>query len=169
MNEPDRDTRYTGYVPGAIGRITTLHAVDYHTAWRLNRSFEIQVASELAAFLDRFDPASDGLWLAWGGGGGLAGSVAVDGSRSRSDGARLRWFIVAAAFRRRGIGRQLLERAVAFCERTGSKRLHLWTFQGLDAARALYEQAGFRLTQEHEVTQWGRHILEQRFDLRLGN
>lgn len=166
MNELDRDIRYTGYVPGAIGRITTLHAVDYHHAWGLDRSFEIQVASELAEFLGRFDPLSDGLWLAWRG-EELAGSVAVDGALRSRDGARLRWFIVAPPCRRQGIGRRLLEQAVAFCERSGCQRLHLWTFQGLDPARVLYEQAGFRLTEEHEVTQWGRHILEQRFDLRL--
>ncbi|MFP3710951.1 MarR family transcriptional regulator, partial [Paraburkholderia sp. SIMBA_009] len=40
---------------------------------------------------------------------------------------------------------------------------YLWTFKGLDAARHLYESAGFVLTQEAEGTQWGGAVVEQRF------
>lgn len=164
-NALDR-THYTGYVPGAIGLITACHASYYHEAWGLDLSFEIQVASELAAFLDRFDAESDGLWLAWSG-DTFAGSVALDGAASPEDGARLRWFIVAPRFRNQGLGWSLLRRAVRFFQETGHDRLFLWTFQGLDQARALYERAGFHLSREQEVTQWGRHILEQRFDLQI--
>ena len=44
-------------------------------------------------------------------------------------------------------------------------RVHLWTFQGLDAARKLYEKNGFTLVEEHSFTDWGSPITEQKFEL----
>ena len=41
------------------------------------------------------------------------------------------------------------------------------TFEGLDAARALYEGEGFRLCEEHVVNQWGQRITEQMFEIRF--
>ena len=41
------------------------------------------------------------------------------------------------------------------------------TFAGLDAARHLYERAGFVLCQESEGDHWGRTVMEQTFELRL--
>jgi GNAT superfamily N-acetyltransferase len=66
-----------------------------------------------------------------------------------------------------GIGRRLLEQAVSFCRSVGMARVSLWTFQGLDAARSLYEAAGFRITEERPVHQWGGKICEQKFELIL--
>ena len=99
--------------------------------------------------------------------GAFAGSVAIDGSDAGTQGARLRWFIVSPAFQGRGIGKALLGKSVQFCKVVGHKRVFLWTFEGLDTARYLYDAVGFRLSQEHEVRQWGREIKEQRFDLTL--
>ncbi len=45
--------------------------------------------------------------------------------------------------------------------------MFLWTFEGLTAARTLYERNGFKLVQEHRVDQWGRIINEQMFELIL--
>jgi GNAT superfamily N-acetyltransferase len=99
--------------------------------------------------------------------GVFAGSIAVDGSRLRDDGARLRWFIVEPEQQRNGIGRRLLTEALLFCREKAFGRIFLWTFEGLVSARRLYEEAGFRLTQEHEVDQWGGRIREQRFDMTI--
>jgi hypothetical protein len=56
---------------------------------------------------------------------------------------------------------------VEFCRSVGHKRIYLWTFHGLEAARRIYESNGFILTEEREVDQWGGIIKEQRFDLFL--
>jgi transcriptional regulator with PAS, ATPase and Fis domain len=48
----------------------------------------------------------------------------------------------------RGLGADLLGRAVSFCDERGYERIWLTTFAGLDAARALYERHGFVLTGE---------------------
>jgi hypothetical protein len=41
------------------------------------------------------------------------------------------------------------------------------TFEGLDAARHLYEKNGFRLAEQQRGIQWGREVNEQRFVLPL--
>jgi ribosomal-protein-alanine N-acetyltransferase len=51
---------------------------------------------------------------------------------------------VVPAARRRGVGRRLLEAAVAFCRRRGVALLWLRVRASNHAARAFYLQAGFR-------------------------
>lgn len=160
------NVRFTGYVPGVVGKITEVHGVYYHENWGLDISFETQVGRELSEFLARFRSGRDGLWVA-NVAGAFAGSVAIDGSDADNQGARLRWFIVTPSFQGSGIGKALLGKSVRFCKEVGCKRVFLWTFEGLETARYLYESVGFCLCQEHEVRQWGREIKEQRFDLAL--
>jgi GNAT superfamily N-acetyltransferase len=156
----------SGYVPGAIGRITELHGRYYHQHWGFDLYFEAKVATELSAFLQRFDPRRDGFWIALAH-GQIAGSVTIDGAGVKSEGARLRWFIVAPDQQGRGTGNLLMTRALEFCGQVGFGRVFLWTFAGLDPARHLYEKFGFTLCEEHEGDQWGTTVREQRFELRL--
>ena len=157
---------FQGYVPGTIGRITEAHAVYYHQHWGFDASFETQVARELSEFVSEFKVDRDGLWVA-DTHGRFSGSIAIDGKRADSEGARLRWFIVVPANQGSGIGRALLQEAVAFCRRKGYRSIFLWTFVGLTQARRMYEKIGFRLVQEHAVRQWGQSITEQKFALNL--
>jgi ribosomal protein S18 acetylase RimI-like enzyme len=143
----------TGYSPGVIGRITELHGTYYHEHWGLGLYFEAKVATELAAFMNRFNPAHDGLWIAQAN-GNIVGSVFIDGSDADGKGARLRWFIIAPEYQGQGLGNRLMEEAVAFCRRVGFRRVYLTTFKGLDAARHLYEKYGFRLCGEED----GSHL-----------
>jgi GNAT superfamily N-acetyltransferase len=143
-----------------------MHGSYYAAHWGFGAFFEARMARELGEFVDRFDPRRDGLWTA-GGAGRIEGSIAIDGSRADQTGAHLRWFIIEAAYRGRGAGRRLLDEAVGFCRGCGHRRVTLWTFSGLDAARRLYEQAGFFLAEERRGAQWGIEVTEQRFELRL--
>jgi GNAT superfamily N-acetyltransferase len=156
----------SGYVPGAIAGVTGLHARYYHDNWGFGLYFESKVATELSEFLNRFREGRDGFWVATSG-GQIVGSIAIDGMEAGNRGARLRWFIVAPELQGRGIGRRLMREALDFCRRAGIKRVYLWTFAGLDAARHLYEEFGFVLREEHRDTQWGKMVLEQLFDLYL--
>lgn len=156
----------TGYYPGVMGKIIQLHATYYGEHWGLDITFETQVAGEISDFLARFDPARDGFWVARRD-DRFAGSVSIDASQSRTEGARLRWFIVEPEFQGLGIGASLIATAVDFCHRAGHRKVFLWTFQGLDAARRLYERYGFRLAAEHPGEQWGTWVNEQKFELHL--
>ena len=54
---------------------------------------------------------------------------------------------------------------MAFCQSRRYQHVYLWTFEGLHAARHLYDKAGFRLVHEQRGTQWGHDVTEQRFEL----
>ena len=155
-----------GYAAGAIGRVAELHATYYGKAWGFGLYFEAKVASELSEFLRRFDPARDGFWTA-NQSGRVEGSIAIDGARANTEGAHLRWFILSDELRGLGVGNRLMQEAVDFCRQHGYSRVYLWTFQGLDSARHLYEKFGFQLVQEIEGEQWGKRVLEQRYALVL--
>jgi len=153
-----------GYYPGLVGQVVELHARYYAAEWGLDVSFETQVGRELSQFVAGLDPGKDGLWAAVED-GRLAGFVAIDGRGTGEAGARLRWFIVQPDIQGKGLGRRLLDLAVGFCRERGYPLVFLWTYLGLEAARRLYLRAGFKLTEEHRVAQWGQVIDEQRYDL----
>lgn len=153
-----------GYTPGAIGRVAELHGRYYAENWGFGLVFEAKVAREFAEFMTRFDENRDGLWTVVQE-DRVEGAVAIDGIRGETEGAHLRWFILSASLRGKGFGRKLLETAVDFCAERGYNRVVLETFQGLHPARALYEQAGFRLMNQREGEQWGARVNEQRFEL----
>ena len=158
------DIMIAGYVPGAIGRITELHATYYARNWDFGLFFESKVASELSEFLRRFDPERDGFWTA-SQTDCIEGSIAIDGTKAETEGAHLRWFIASDVIRGRGAGNHLMEEAVGFCRLKGYSRIFLWTFQGLHPARHLYEKFGFRQVEQVEGNQWGKEVPEQRFVL----
>jgi GNAT superfamily N-acetyltransferase len=154
-------------VPGAIGRVAELHGTYYHDSWGFGLFFEAKMATELAAFLGRYDPERDGFWtVSWD--GLVEGSIAIDALNAPGTGVVLRWFIVSDVLRGTGVGSRLLQAAVDHCGRCGFARVTLWTFAGLDAARHLYEKAGFGLAEQRRGSQWGVEVTEQRFELRLG-
>lgn len=156
------DVQLMGYVPGAIGRITEEHATYYHKNWGFGQFFEAKVATELSQFLSRFDQERDGFWTVCLE-NRVEGSIAIDGITAERDGAHLRWFIISSKLRGQGFGNKLIERAVNFCQKKQYPRIYLWTFEGLDAARHLYEKFGFCLVQENEGNQWGTKVVEQKF------
>ncbi len=155
-----------GYLPGSIGRVAELHGTYYHRHWGFGLFFEALVASELAAFLGRYDEHRDGFWNVLAD-GGIEGAIAIDGAHADTEGAHLRWFIVSDALRGKGAGNRLMDHAVGFCRTRGYRRVSLWTFEGLDAARHLYEKHGFRLADQQKGTRWGREVNEQKWELRL--
>ena len=161
-----KDFQFSGYYPGLVGQITEIHAVYYHEHWGFDVSFETQVGRELSVFVSEFDNDRDGLWAATRD-GKFAGAIAIDGHNASTQGARIRWFIVAPEFQNAGLGQQLISRTVQFCKDRNYPKIFLWTFEGLEAARRLYERQNFQLSETHEVEQWGQVIKEQKFELIL--
>ncbi|MGB3502939.1 MAG: GNAT family N-acetyltransferase [Mesorhizobium sp.] len=150
------------YRPGAIASVVALHASYYGREWDFGLPFEAKVASELAEFLTRMDKERDLFLTAWGD-DTLLGSITVDVTGGGEMGAHLRWFITSDAARGTGIGKILMDRAVAHIDRTAAGQCWLTTFAGLGAARALYERHGFVLARESEVDQWSGGVREQLF------
>lgn len=162
----DQMTITSGYVPGAIGRIAELHGCYYAKYWGFGLYFEAKVATALSEFLQRYDRDRDGLWTT-ARNDRIEGSIAVDGEHAEREGAHLRWFIVSEDLQGRGAGSLLIDKALNFCQQRNYRQVYLWTFQGLDSARHLYEKAGFKLVEQFSGTQWGPAVEEQRFELLL--
>lgn len=154
-----------GYIPGSIGRISELHGTYYHAHWKFGLYFEAKVATELAEFLQRYDKNRDGIWIVTIN-GRVEGSIIIDGIHGE-EGAHLRWFIISDTLRGKKVGRMLIRKAIDFCKDKSYKRVYLWTFEGLDEARHLYEETGFQLIKEQSGVQWGATVNEQYFELKI--
>lgn len=150
--------------PGALGQLVALHGAWYARHWGFPLVFEAQVAEEAGAFCAALPHEDCRLFVAMDG-ERLLGGVALDG-RGRPA-SRLRWFIVAEGARG-GLGGRLLEAALGFARSRGFAEVWLTTFAGLDAARRLYERAGFRLEWEGRERGYGAEVSAQRFRLSLG-
>ncbi|HAT88151.1 MAG TPA: MarR family transcriptional regulator [Rhizobiales bacterium] len=152
----------SGYKPGIAGQITDLHARFYHKHSGFDLQFEATVGSGLADFLPRLRYPANQIWhIDYN--GRLAGSIALDGEDLGDNIGHLRWFIMDDALRGTGLGKMLFQTALAFADKQQFDALHLWTFQGLDAARHLYESHGFELAEEYLGDQWGKNVMEQKF------
>src|SRR4030043_2485763 len=106
-----KDITLSGYIPGAIGRIAELHGTYYYKHWGFDLFFESKVATDLSEFLRHFDETRDGFWVA-SVGEKIVGAIAIDGVNHDSQGAHLRWFIVAPENQGHGIGKMLIEEGV---------------------------------------------------------
>jgi len=155
-----------GAFPGAFGEAAAMHARYYHARWGLDRSFELEVGGELFEFAGRYDPDRD-LVVAARCDGLLVGFLVVDGALAQDEGARLRWFIVDEGQCGKGLGKALLGRAMDFASEKGYSRVFLWTYAGLDAARALYDRNGFCEECVVSGKKWGRELCMQKLVARL--
>lgn len=161
-----RTIQFKRYIPGAIGRVAEMHAVYYSQNWGFDLFFEAKVAAELAAFLNRLDPDRD-LFRTVCRCNRVEGAIAIDGVNHHQEGAHLRWFITSSAIRGQGCGNRLLQDALSFCRKKRYRRIYLWTFEGLETARHLYEKYGFKLAEQKEGARWGAKVAEQKFILEL--
>ena len=81
----------------------------------------------------------------------VLGMVGVE--KSADDAGELRRMAVEKAHRRKGIGRELLATAEAFCRECGYRRVVLSTSELQVAAMRLYESSGYRLVREETAAQ----------------
>lgn len=149
--------------PGDAGYIAYRHGVLYEREYGLDQVFEKYVLQGLVKYLE--EPARGELWVAECC-GKVAGFIGVVESSSVS--AQLRWFLIEPEYRGCGLGRKLVETLMGYCRQKNYQHIFLWTFKGLDAARHLYEEFGFSLTEEKVNDTWKNHLIEQRFDITLG-
>jgi N-acetylglutamate synthase-like GNAT family acetyltransferase len=151
--------------PGDMGRVIALHGVLYAEEYGFEHGFEAYVAETVAEFGRLARPGLDRLWLAERE-GRLVGCIAILGREDAS--AQLRWFLVHPEARGSGLGRRLIDEALAFCRAADYRAVYLWTVNILDAAARLYVAAGFRKTQtKPPETLWGVNLAEERYDLDL--
>jgi GNAT superfamily N-acetyltransferase len=148
---------------GDLGAIVEQHGRLYRTEYRLDERFEAYVATGVgAAVLSEVSPPAR-FWIVRDGDRFL-GSAAVCPA---SDGVgQFRWFLLDPSVRGRGVGRQLLDAALAHSRAAGYRGVFLWTFDALESAARLYQSAGFVETERRpEAAPWGVPVTEVRYDL----
>ena len=157
----------TGDRPGDLGAVAAMHGVLYCREQHMDQTIEAYIAgglAELVTAIAREGEEAGRLWVAEED-GQLVGSIGI--TEATDDAAQLRWFLVDPSQRGRGLGHRLLDTALGYCRTRGFRSVFLWTIAGLAPAHRMYEQAGFTLTESRPVRQWGRDIVEQRFDVDL--
>lgn len=140
-----------------------MQAAFYAQAAGFGVDFEAKVAKVLSDFCLSFVDGRDGLWLVMDG-ACIDGAIAIDGIHAAEQGVYLRGFITSDQTAGTGMGHQLLAAALAFCDHKGYRKVFLWTFDELAAARHLYEKFGFQLSLARRGSQWGREVNEQLFE-----
>jgi len=155
------DITFSGFIPGCLSTLCAIQSEFYTRVWGFDHIYESVIAAGVSEFLSRFDKEKDFIQLVLKN-NKIVGGIAIDHRNDKT--AQLRWFIVSEQLRGTGIGSKIFAEAMSFIEKNKIEHVYLTTFQGLDKARNLYENAGFTLTQEKHASTWGKAIIEQRFD-----
>jgi GNAT superfamily N-acetyltransferase len=149
--------------PGDLGWIVYLHGTIYAREHGFDSTFEAYVAGPLAEFV-RSRGDRERLWIAETG-KQIVGCIAIVAASDQE--AQLRWFLVEPSARGTGLGKLLLQEAIAFCKQRGYRLVFLWTVAALTAAARLYTSAGFEKIEERPGRCWGVEVIEQRYALRF--
>lgn len=146
-----------GEVTLTASRQAALYAQEY--GW--DARFEVLVARIAADFIEKQDPARERCWIAERHGEVVGSAYVVAHSKTV---AKLRMVYVEPAARGLGIGRRLVEEALAFSRETGYRRMVLWTHDVLTAARRLYRELGFVKTGEETHADFGKPVAAETWE-----
>lgn len=149
--------------PGDIDYIIYLHGHLYAQEYGYDSNFEEYVAKYIIEFASN-KKDREKIWIIERN-NEIMGSMAI--VEHTQDEAQLRWLLLHPDIRGRGLGKQLMDDAIAFCRANGYKSIFLWTEDLLEPAAKLYESKGFVLTEEKSHEIWGQELTEQRYELKL--
>lgn len=153
--------------PGDLGWIVSMHGSVYAEEYGWDISFEALVAGVAKEFIEKFDPKHEGCWIAEVD-GRRVGSVCL--VRKSATVGKLRLLIVDPSARGLKVGTRLVDECLRFARRVGYKKVTLWTNSILDAARHIYEQAGFEKVETGPVEHvFGQDLVFETWELTLGS
>jgi len=95
------------------------------------------------------------------------GCIFVMQDAGMGDTAKLRLLLIDPASRGLGLGKRLVHECTLFARASGYRRIILWTYNILIAARCLYEREGYRLIKEEPDHSLGRDLVSETWELIL--
>lgn len=149
--------------PGDIGWVISRHGALYAQEYGWNMEFEALVGI-CADFIDKFDATGERAWIAEVDGERVGCAFVVRKSKTV---AQLRMVLLEPKARGLGIGKRMVNEAIAFARARGYKKMTLWTNACLHAARGIYQAAGFVLVHEEAHHSFGEDLVGQHWDLKL--
>lgn len=141
---------------GDMAWIAHRHGVLYASEYGWDATFEAMVAEIAADYIKTRDPSCERCWIAESQ-GAVVGSATV--VREDAETAKLRMVYVEPEMRGSGLGRALVNEAIAYARQKGYRRMTLWTNSVLIAARRIYETSGFTLVKEEPHHSYGHDLI----------
>lgn len=140
------------------------HGVLYADAYGWDATFEALVAKVAAAFVENVKPGRENCWIAEHMSGIVGSAFVVEETQTI---AKLRLVYVEPAMRGHGVGRQLVETAMAFARDAGYQRMTLWTNDVLIPARKLYETLDFKCVAREPYRGFGHDLIGETWEKAL--
>ena len=162
--EPSARYLLRRHKPGDMGWIIHRHGALYASEYGWDAGFEALVADIAAGFIRKHDPKSERCWMAEQDGEIIGSVLLVKKSKTV---AQLRLLLVEPKSRGIGLGARLVSECERFARQAGYRKIMLWTNNVLDAARHIYEQAGYRLVREEPHHSFGHDLVGQIWELKL--
>ena len=150
--------------PGDMGWVVMQHGEIYAREHGFSPEFEGLVAEIASGFIKNFRPARDKGWIAEIDGERVGSVFVVQKSPTV---AQLRLLILTPSARGQGLGGRLVDECIAFARARHYRKLVLWTQGHLDAARAVYQSRGFKLTASEPFRGYGKELVGETWELRL--
>jgi GNAT superfamily N-acetyltransferase len=140
------------------------HGALYRQEYGYDENFEALVAEIVAKFVQNLDAKRERCWIAELG-EEIVGSVFLVKESEMT--AKLRLLYVEPSARGLGIGGRLVAECVRFARGAGYEKVVLWTQSELDAARHVYEKAGFQVVERKEHHSFGKDLTAEVWELAL--
>ena len=161
----EQSAKIRTFEPADIEEIVHIHQDIYEAEYGFNRElFGEYVGKYARLFHISYKPNQENIWIVECNGQPI-GSIAL--VRVDDATAQLRWFVLKAEARGMKLGHRLMQTLLDFARQKQYQRIFLWTLDNLHAARHLYSQYGFTLTETQHSDLWGTQVTEERWDLEL--